>query len=61
MATSTFLELVEAGRLPKGKKLRGIVFWSRRDLDDFIDNYEGETEDAAAVDAKWRKVLGGNE
>jgi len=60
LATSTFLELVDAGRLPKGKKLRGIRFWSRRELDDFIDTYEGEEDDPAAVDDRWKKVLQGD-
>jgi len=59
MSTSTFLELVEKGRLPRGKKLAGIRFWVRRELDNFIEAYEGdEPEDAAAaVEAKWKKVL----
>ena len=57
MSTSKFLELVDQGRLPKGKKLDGIVFWVRRTLDEFLDSYEGES-DAAAVDDKWKRILG---
>jgi predicted DNA-binding transcriptional regulator AlpA len=57
MSTSTFLELVEKGRLPKGKKLAGIRFWVRRELDNFIESYEGEDDEAGAVDDKWRRIL----
>jgi predicted DNA-binding transcriptional regulator AlpA len=43
IATSTFLKLVEEGRLPPGKKLTaGITFWDRVTLDNFIERYEGE-------------------
>lgn len=44
MGTSTFLRLVERGRLPKPKRLEGLVFWDRLSLDAFIENYEGEPE-----------------
>lgn len=58
MSTSTFLELVERGRLPKGKKLAGIRFWVRRELDAFLDAYEGDEPDTAdAVDDKWKRML----
>jgi predicted DNA-binding transcriptional regulator AlpA len=57
MSTSTFLEHVANGRLPKGKKLGGVTFWSRRELDAFIENYEGEGADAAAVNDKWKRIL----
>lgn len=42
MSTSTFLKLVEEGRLPKAKRLGGIVFWDRLQLDEFVEHYEGE-------------------
>jgi len=58
MSTSTFLKLVDEKRLPKGKRLGGITFWSRHALDNFIESYEGEGGDEAdAVDAEWRKML----
>lgn len=55
MAESTFLKLVSKGRLPKGKRLDGMVFWDRAMLDAFADNYEGEEDQA---EDKWAKVLG---
>lgn len=33
MATSTFLDLVEARVMPKGIKVRGMRLWDRLDLD----------------------------
>lgn len=60
LSTSKFLELVDQGRLPRGKKLDGIRFWVRRELDEFIETYEGEEDEtakAAAVDDKWRRIL----
>lgn len=57
MSTSTFLELVEKGRLPKGKKLAGMRFWDRLALDSFVENYEGEA-DEDRVNEKWSKILG---
>lgn len=44
MSTSTFLALVDEGRLPKPKRLKGIVFWDRVALDHFVEHYEGEEE-----------------
>jgi predicted DNA-binding transcriptional regulator AlpA len=60
MSESNFLRLVKAGRLPKGKKLDGIVFWDRVALDSFVENYEGEG-DETAVEDKWSKILGENQ
>jgi hypothetical protein len=57
MSESNFLRLVKAGRLPKGKRLDGIVFWDRVALDSFVENYEGEA-DETTVDDKWSKILG---
>ena len=58
MSTSTFLELVEKGRLPKGKKLAGIRFWVRRELDAFLDHYEGDEPDTAStVEEKWKGLI----
>ena len=45
MSTATFLRLVKDGRLPKGKKLSGLTFWDRLALDEFVEHYEGESED----------------
>jgi predicted DNA-binding transcriptional regulator AlpA len=57
MSTSTFLKLVDEGRLPKGKRLGGITFWSRRALDEFVETYEGEGDETDAVDDKWKRML----
>jgi hypothetical protein len=59
MSESNFLRLVKAGRLPKGKRLDGIVFWDRVALDSFVENYEGEA-DETTVEDKWAKILGDN-
>ncbi len=59
MSESNFLRLVKAGRLPKGKRLDGIVFWDRAALDSFVENYEGEA-DETTVEDKWAKILGDN-
>jgi predicted DNA-binding transcriptional regulator AlpA len=58
LGTSTFLKLVDQGRLPKGKRLAGIRFWDRFELDAFVEHYDGEADDAEAED-KWAKVLEG--
>jgi predicted DNA-binding transcriptional regulator AlpA len=58
LATSTFLKLVDEKRLPKGKRLGGIVFWDRAELDAFVEHYEGETDAGAASEDKWSKILG---
>ena len=55
MGTSTFLELVAQGRLPKPKKLRGLTFWDRLALDQFVDHYEGEPEDTRS---EFEKAMG---
>ena len=44
IGTSTFLRLVDAGRLPPGKKLAGIMFWDRVSLDNFVERFEGEQD-----------------
>jgi predicted DNA-binding transcriptional regulator AlpA len=59
MSESNFLRLVKAGRLPKGKRLDGIVFWDRVALDSFVENYEGDA-DETTVEDKWAKILGDN-
>jgi predicted DNA-binding transcriptional regulator AlpA len=55
MSESNFLRLVKEGKLPKAKKLDGIVFWDRGALDSFVENYEGEVDET--ID-KWDKILG---
>ncbi len=57
MSESNFLRLVKVGRLPKGKRLDGMVFWDRVALDSFVENYEGEA-DETTVEDKWSKILG---
>ncbi len=42
MSTAMFLKLVEEGRLPKPKRLGGIVFWDRAKLDEFVEFFEGD-------------------
>jgi predicted DNA-binding transcriptional regulator AlpA len=38
MATSTFLDLVDEGAMPKGMKVRGMRLWDRLDLDAAFEN-----------------------
>jgi len=45
LSTSFFLALVDEKRLPQPKRLRGVVFWDRLELDEFVSNFEGEAED----------------
>lgn len=45
MGTTTFLQLVNEGRLPQPKRLRGLIFWDRLALDAFVENYESEPKD----------------
>ena len=45
LSTSFFLELVDEKRLPQPKRLKGVVFWDRLELDEFVSSYEGEVED----------------
>jgi predicted DNA-binding transcriptional regulator AlpA len=56
LATSTFLKLVDKKRLPKGKRLGGIVFWDRAELDAFVEHFEGEANETT-TDDKWAKIL----
>jgi hypothetical protein len=41
--------------MPKPKKLRGIVFWDRVALDDFVERYEGDEDESENA---WDKYLG---
>lgn len=45
MGTRTFLRLVQAGKLPKPKRIDGVVAWDRYRLDAAIDDRD---EDVAA-------------
>ena len=42
MSKSQFLKLVDEGRLPKPKRLGGMVFWDRLKLDNFAEYFEGD-------------------
>jgi excisionase family DNA binding protein len=42
LSRATFLKWVDDGRLPKPKRLGGVVFWDRLALDAFVEHYEGE-------------------
>jgi predicted DNA-binding transcriptional regulator AlpA len=59
MSESHFLKLVSEARLPKGKRLGGIVFWDRAALDSFVENYEGEADETTVAD-EWSKMLKGD-
>ena len=37
-----FLTLVEEGRLPKPKRIKGVVAWDRLALDAFVDDDAGD-------------------
>ncbi len=56
MSTAMFLKLVDEGRLPKPKRLGGIVFWDRAKLDEFVEFFEGD--DGAETGNPFEKVLG---
>ena len=56
MSKSQFLKLVDEGRLPKPKRLGGIVFWDRAKLDEFVEHFEGD--DSAESDNPFEKLLG---
>ena len=43
MATSTFLELVKEGLLPKGVKVKGMVRWDRYELDAAFDELRAKS------------------
>jgi predicted DNA-binding transcriptional regulator AlpA len=43
MATSTFLELVKEGLLPKGVKVKGMMMWDRYDLDSAFDELKAKS------------------
>jgi excisionase family DNA binding protein len=44
MGTTTFLRLVESGKLPKPKRIGGVVAWDRLRLDAFVDDTADEGE-----------------
>ncbi len=56
MSTAQFLKLVDEGRLPKPKRLRGMVFWDRAKLDEFVEFFEGD--DGADVGNPFEKIMG---
>ena|SRR5580765_4848015 len=56
MSTSQFLKLVDEGKLPKPKRLGGIVFWDRVKLDEFVEYFEGD--DGAESGNPFEKVMG---
>jgi predicted DNA-binding transcriptional regulator AlpA len=43
MVTSTFLELVKEGLLPKGVKVRGMRVWDRYELDGAFDELKAKS------------------
>jgi predicted DNA-binding transcriptional regulator AlpA len=58
MSTAMFLKLVGDGKLPKPKRLGGIVFWDRAKLDEFVEFFEGD--DGGEVGNPFEKILGTN-
>lgn len=44
MSRATFLQLVDEKRLPQPKRLKGLVFWDRLELDAFVEFYDGDAE-----------------
>jgi hypothetical protein len=58
MSPTKFDELVEAGLMPRGKKVRGCRVWDRYELDTAFENLPDEDEPAPlapAADA-WSQV-----
>jgi predicted DNA-binding transcriptional regulator AlpA len=45
MGERTFLEKVRQGKLPKPKRLDGIVAWDRYRLDAFVDDLDDDVVD----------------
>ena len=45
MSTSTFLNLVEEGAMPKGIKVHGMTMWDRLELDAALDNLKERERD----------------
>lgn len=56
MSKAMFLKLVDEGRLPKPKRLGGMVFWDRLKLDEFVSDFEGD--DGTENDNPFEKLLG---
>jgi predicted DNA-binding transcriptional regulator AlpA len=51
---SFFLELVAEGRLPKPKRIKGVVAWDRLKLDAFVDDADDAAETVNSVEAALR-------
>jgi excisionase family DNA binding protein len=45
MGTRTFLRLVAEGKLPKPKRIGGVVAWDRYRLDAFVDDSDDDVVD----------------
>jgi predicted DNA-binding transcriptional regulator AlpA len=45
MGTRTFLRLVSESKLPKPKRIGGVVAWDRYRLDAFVDDSEDDVMD----------------
>jgi len=45
MGTRTFLRLVAEGKLPKPKRIGGVVAWDRYRLDAFVDDSDEDVTD----------------
>ena len=59
MSNGQFLKLVEDGRLPKPKRLGGMVFWDRLKLDEFVEFFDGDDcNDGNAITNPFEKLLG---
>src|SRR5580765_4918143 len=56
MSRAMFLKLVDENRLPKPKRLGGMVFWDRAKLDEFVEFFEGD--ESAESDSRFEKLLG---
>jgi predicted DNA-binding transcriptional regulator AlpA len=56
MSKAVFLKLVSEGRLPKPKRLGGIVFWDRLKLDEFVEYFEGDDE--VEAENPFERLLG---
>jgi predicted DNA-binding transcriptional regulator AlpA len=59
MSKGMFLKLVDEGRLPKPKRLGGVVFWDRLKLDEFVEFFEGD--DGSEPDNPFEKLLGNSD
>ena len=56
MGKSTFLKLVEEGKLPPPLRVAGIPLWDRLDLDAAVEDWKGKGSDEVAPQNSWAAI-----